>query len=224
MEDILSVIINQLEWKTIILCLSINKLFYVICYSPARWKQLLSQHFEGKFSTSNYYETFKTFVVLKQYQKNMIFAYEKNSLILGLNGLVTFPNKIGTLTHLNSIQSTCNFHEFIPNEIFQLCNLTVLSFSYNNIKLIPTNIGVLVNLVYLHLNNNKIENIPTEIGMLVNLRILSLQHNQINQCPTELGNAKLLTYLDLSQNKINMLPSELGKLNKLMQLYLHIIK
>ena len=135
-----------------------------------------------------------------------------------LNGV---PQKISTLTALQSLNLSNNTISQNFSNLSPLTKLTELNLSGNQLTKIPAELSGLTTLTSLDLSNNLFAvNYSVPLSGLKNLEWLSLANNQITVFPTELAQLKSLIHLNFSDNKISGGFGSLLVLKDLEQIYL----
>lgn len=146
-----------------------------------------------------------------------------NVIILDLSnsGLTAVPQKISTLTKLESLNLSNNKIAQKFNYLSTLIGLKELNLSGNQLTKIPTEINTLTQLQSLDLSNNAIPaNLTNSLAALKNLEWLSLAGNQMTAFPAELSQLQKLIHLNCSDNKISGGFENLAALQNLEQIYL----
>lgn len=146
-----------------------------------------------------------------------------NVIILDLShiGLTAVPQKISTLTKLESLNLSNNKIAQKFNYLSTLIGLKELNLSGNQLTKIPTEITTLTNLQSLDLSNNAIPaNLTNSLAALKNLEWISLAGNQMTAFPAELSQLQKLIHLNFSDNKISGGFENLAALQNLEQIYL----
>ena len=142
-------------------------------------------------------------------------------LDLSHTGLTGVPQKISTLTNLESLNLSNNTISLNFGNLSSLIKLKELNLSGNKLTTIPAELSGLTTLTALDLSHNLfVANYANALSTLKNLEWLSLASNQINTFPTQLLQLKNLVHLNFSDNKIAGGVENLLVLKELEQLYL----
>lgn len=135
--------------------------------------------------------------------------------------MVSVPQKISTLTNLESLNLSNNNLSQNFSNLSTLIKLSELNLSGNQLTKIPTELSSLVSLTSLNLSNNSFStNYAATLSNLKNLEWLSLQNNLITVFPAELVQLKNLVHLNFAENQISGGFETLLPLTKLEQIYL----
>ena len=136
-------------------------------------------------------------------------------------GLTSVPQKIATLTNLQSLNLSNNKISQDFSNLSTLLSLKDLNLSGNELTKIPIELSTLTLLNSLDVSNNIFApNYATVLSNLKNLEWLSLANNQIENFPSELSQLKSLIHLNLSDNKLSSGVGNLVDLKELEQIYL----
>ncbi|XP_065640191.1 leucine-rich repeat-containing protein 40 isoform X2 [Hydra vulgaris] len=124
---------------------------------------------------------------------------QSKQLDLSKKKLVTLPDKIYDLKHLQFVSLEGNEIEVIP-EIFSvsLFQLLWLDLRNNNLRSLPKSISKMFHLKNLLLENNKLSSLPLELGYLTSLTGLNLSNNPLVFPPKhviEIGVKGILKFL-----------------------------
>ncbi len=136
-------------------------------------------------------------------------------------GLTTVPEKVSTLSLLQSLNlSNNNISQGFGN-LSSLSKLAELNLSGNSLTKIPTEIAPLLALTTLDMSNNLLAtNYASPLSSLTNLEWISFQGNQITAFPAELAQLAKLVHLNFSDNKISGGFGSLVQLHQLEQIFL----
>lgn len=135
--------------------------------------------------------------------------------------LNSVPQKISTLSRLESLNLSHNSISQNFSNLSTLITITELNLSGNQLTKIPSELATLTALTTLDVSNNLLStNYSAVLGNLKNLQWLSLASNQISVFPAELSQLKNLVHLNAADNKIWGGFSSLFVLKDLEQLYL----
>ena len=136
-------------------------------------------------------------------------------------GLNTVPQKISTLTKLESLNLSNNSITQNFNHLSTLIILKELSLAGNQLVKIPTEIGMLTQLKTLDLSNNSISpNFTSPLAQLKNLEWLNMSGNKMTNFPTQLSQLSALIHLKFSDNQISGGFESLVGMQNLEQIYL----
>ncbi|QOW10767.1 T9SS type A sorting domain-containing protein [Kaistella flava (ex Peng et al. 2021)] len=131
------------------------------------------------------------------------------------------PQKISTLTKLQSLNLSNNSIAQNFNYLSSLISLKELNLSGNQLTKIPTELGTLSNLQSLDLSYNSISaNSTAPLVQMKNLEWLSFAGNQMTNFPPQLSQLTKLIHLNFSDNKISGGFESLVGLQNLEQIYL----
>ena len=136
-------------------------------------------------------------------------------------GLNAVPQKISTLTKLESLNLSNNSITQNFNHLSTLIILKELNLAGNQLTKIPTEVGMLTQLKTLDLSNNSISpNFTSPLAQLKNLEWLNMSGNQMTNFPTQLSQLSELIHLKFSDNQISSGFESLVGMQNLEQIYL----
>lgn len=136
-------------------------------------------------------------------------------------GLTAVPQKISTLTKLESLNLSNNAIVQNFNYLSPLITLKELNLSGNKLTKIPADFATLTQLQNLDVSDNKItSNSTTALAQLKSLEWLSFSGNEITTFPPQLSQLTALIHLNFSDNKITDGFEILVGLKNLEQIYL----
>ncbi|MGA9211621.1 leucine-rich repeat domain-containing protein [Kaistella sp.] len=136
-------------------------------------------------------------------------------------GLNAVPQKVSTLTKLESLNLSNNLISQKFNYLSTLSTLKELNLSGNQLTKIPTELSTLNQLNILDLSNNTISpSFTAPLAQLKNLEWLSFAGNQMLNFPPQLSQLTQLIHLNFSDNQISGGFENLGGLQNLEQIYL----
>ena len=136
-------------------------------------------------------------------------------------GLNAVPQKISTLTKLESLNLSNNSITQNFNHLSTLIILKELNLAGNQLTKIPTEVGMLTQLKTLDLSNNSISpNFTSPLAQLKNLEWLNMSGNQMTNFPTQLSQLSALIHLKFSDNQISSGFESLVGMQNLEQIYL----
>ena len=136
-------------------------------------------------------------------------------------GLNAVPQKISTLTKLESLNLSNNSITQNFNHLSTLIILKELNLAGNQLTKIPTEVGMLTQLKTLDLSNNSISpNFTSPLSQLKNLEWLNMSGNQMTNFPTQLSQLSELIHLKFSDNQIAGGFESLVGMQNLEQIYL----
>ena len=136
-------------------------------------------------------------------------------------GLNAIPQKISTLTKLESLNLSNNSITQNFNHLSTLIILKELNLAGNQLTKIPTEVGMLTQLKTLDLSNNSISpNFTSPLSQLKNLEWLNMSGNQMSNFPTQLSQLTALIHLKFSDNQISSGFESLVGMQNLEQIYL----
>jgi len=210
--EIVYTILNNLTIKDIVICSTVNKLFYLVCDN--QYGRLLIED----------YEIIPGFLDTKIPEYLNCDSKEKYIMWDELMNLVDWSSCKCCLSNLEKMIASSEILivnktiKRIPNSIKYLTNMSALEISINLIEKIPDSICTLKKLKTLILCHNRIVRIPDVISELTNLERLNLRWNLIIEFPESLCELKKLKSLDLANNKIKQIPDSISKLDRLCSL------
>lgn len=135
-------------------------------------------------------------------------------LLLENNDLYELPASIGRLIHLKILNCKENQLEVVPESVGHLSQLEMLDIAENNLKTLPESLRKLMSLRVLDVRSNLIENIDF-IEDFSNLEILDCGYNPISNFPSPARDFSKLTYLNIYKTLIKDLPDDISKLDNL---------
>lgn len=141
-------------------------------------------------------------------------------LDLAYAGILAVPQKISTLTKLETLDLSNNLISKNFSNLSTLLILKELNLSGNQLTKVPTELTTLTQLKILNLSRNAIsQNFTTALSSLKNLEWLSFQDNNMTGFPPELPQLKKLIHLNFSHNRISSGFETLISLQNLEQIY-----
>lgn len=146
-----------------------------------------------------------------------------NVVVMDLShiGLSAVPQKISTLTKLQSLNLSNNSIAQNFNYLSTLITLKELNLSGNQLTKIPAELSTLTQLTSLDLSNNAIsQNFTATLAQLKNIEWLSFAGNQITNFPAEISQLTKLIHVNFSDNQISGGFESLVGLPNLEQIYL----
>lgn len=146
-----------------------------------------------------------------------------NIKILDLShiGLTAVPQKISSLSQLESLNLSNNLISKNFKQLSTLINLKELNLSGNQLTKMPTELGTLTQIQILDLSNNEIlSNSTSPLALMKKLEWLSLAGNKMTDFPPELPQLTSLIHLNFSDNRISGGFENLLSLENLEQIYL----
>ena len=136
-------------------------------------------------------------------------------------GLNAVPQKISTLTKLESLNLSNNLITKNFNNLSTLLTLKELNLSGNQLTKIPTELSTLTQVQTLDLSNNSISTTFTSpLANLKKIEWLSLAGNKMKNFPAQLSQLTALVHLNFSDNQISSGFESLVGLKNLEQIYL----
>ncbi|KAJ7525441.1 hypothetical protein O6H91_17G051200 [Diphasiastrum complanatum] len=136
-------------------------------------------------------------------------------------GLVAFPESIGLVTSLTTLNLSGIELQILPESIGALTNLVNLELEANQLRTLPESLGCLSCLKVLDIEKNMIEELPWTIGHCTALEELRADFNKLKGLPEAVGNLCHLRYLSVHLNSLKSLPTTVGNLKALEELDLH---
>lgn len=138
------------------------------------------------------------------------------SLYLDNNNLVSIPNEIGDLQHLEVFTASHNFLTSLPNAIRKLQNLRSCHLAHNKFDEMPLCLCYLSkSLLFLDLSSNDLRQLPSSIQHLKQLRSFILLNNRLKSLPDVLCQLNKLETLWLGNNQLKSLPNQFSELTNL---------
>jgi Leucine-rich repeat (LRR) protein len=150
----------------------------------------------------------ETFYILGKFEK-------LKYLSLSDNKLVTVPENIEHLNHLEELDLDGNEISILPKSIKKLKKLKSLHLFDNKLTSLNFEKGDLPNLLNINLCYNEFTIFPTELSNLSSLKRIMIWYNNISVISKDIKNFKNLEELNLESNNISHLPNEISKLNSL---------
>jgi len=233
--DIICQVMSHLNMNEIVLCTTVNKLFYRagnidIQYEKFLWDLTKMDNID--YRTEFYATSYKHACMIARQLKSLLSMNAYYNRYRLSNYFISLPDNVNLYyprqTHRINIIDLYNAHTLaiiydvdkIMDRILILNQLQKISIINLSCDMIPMNILKLTNLKYLDLDRNKFVSIPTEISNLVNLKILNLSFNKITSIPSEIGNLVQLQELALHYNQIVSVPNEIIRLTNLKKICL----
>ena len=129
------------------------------------------------------------------------------------NQLCCFPEGIGNLTELETLNVNENFLQALTCLLCSLEKLTQLFAIANKIKVIESGIfSRMTQLKEIYLDENLLVQFPDDLCELETLAVLECSENQLCTLPDNFGNLKHLSTLNLESNKLSSLPDSFSML------------
>lgn len=150
----------------------------------------------------------ETFDILSKFEK-------LKYLSLSDNKLVTVPENIEHLNHLEELDLDGNEISILPKSIKNLKKLKSLHLFDNKLTSLNFDKGDLPNLWNINLCYNEFTIFPSELSNLPSLKRIMIWCNNISVISKDIKNFKNLEELNLESNNISHLPNEISKLNSL---------
>lgn len=127
------------------------------------------------------------------------------------DNITKFPQEIGYLINITSLDIGSCFLVELPQEISLLVNLERLWLMYNQLTNPFIVLGTLTKLNFLMMHTNKINKIPVEISKLVDLKCICLGNNLVEYISDELFKLPKLKSVSLYSNnmKLSIIPNNI---------------
>ncbi len=142
------------------------------------------------------------------------------SLDLSGNKLRALPEFLSNLTHLQSLDLSDNQLTALPEWLGQLPNLQKLNLSLNPLRILPVFLEQLTQLQELDVTQTGLAALPESMRHLKELRTLWLFGNDLMIVPPWIGDLISLQYLGVTRNPIKTLPQSLSSLKDMKRIYL----
>lgn len=131
------------------------------------------------------------------------------------NQVLSLPQQIGDLVHLEELYFGSNMLEELPASFTDLSALRICQLSKNRLKKLPEDFGALSALVELYLDSNMLRSLPRSMCELVRLEVLDLTENKLRDVPTQVLTCMTsLKALNMFYNKFEVPYSEIPYISK----------
>merc|ERR1712070_1223639 len=125
--------------------------------------------------------------------------------------LVSLPDLVGKLVHLDTLILSCNSLRGLPDAIESLQLLRVLEVDRNSLETIPAALGKLSKLEVLNLAGNILTSLkPIDEGSLPNLLTLSVDSNRLESLDLPFSSMSRIEVISSSNNAITSLDEAFG--------------